>query len=73
MVDRIRQLLRNKSIEEIYCIFFFVISILLYILTDINETNNLIALCANIILVFITYGIFTIKNEIRNLVKDEGK
>ena len=73
MFNKIKQQLTKFNLEGIYCVFFFVIGLLLFLLTDINETNNLIAFYVHIILVFITGGISTIKNEIRNLVKDEGK
>ena len=73
MINKLKQSLRSINIEEIYCILFLVIGTLYVILTDINETNNLIAFYSNTILAFITYGISIIKNEIRNLVKDEGK
>ena len=73
MINKLKQSLRRINIEEIYCILFLVIGTLYVILTDINETNNLIAFYSNTILAFITYGISIIKNEIRNLVKDEGK
>ena len=73
MINKINQRLRGINIEEIYCILFIVIGTLYGIITDINETNNLIAFYSNTILAFITYGISIIKNEIKNLVKDEGK
>ena len=72
MINKIKQKLSNINLEGWYCIFFMILGILISSLSDINETNNLIALYANTILVFVTYGISTIKHEIRNLVKDEG-
>ena len=73
MFNKIKQQLTKLNLERVYCILFLIISILTLFLTDIKETNNLITFYTHIILVFITGGISTIKNEIRNLVKDEGK
>lgn len=73
MFNKIKQSLLKLNLEGWYCILFTILGTLIITLTDMKETNNLIAFYANIILVFVTHGISTIKDEIRNLVKDEGK
>lgn len=73
MFNKIKQSLLNINLEGWYCIFFMILGTLIVTLSDMKETNNLIAFYSNIILVFVTYGISKIKDEIRNLVKDEGK
>lgn len=73
MFNKIKQHFERVNLEGIYCIMFLIMSIVMLFIIDMKETNNLIVFYTHIVLVFITGGISSIKNEIRNLVKDEGK
>lgn len=73
MFNKIKQHFERVNLEGIYCILFLIMSIVMLFIIDMKETNNLIVFYTHIVLVFITGGISSIKNEIRNLVKDEGK